>query len=768
MSCCPASDSVKSSVQGLSSSEFGLAQWVHQSDDNRQSLDLLVPTIHCGGCIKRIEDGYNQLDGVTKARVNLSTKRLSLEWHPDKVTAAQMVDVVTNLGYDARPFDNSKSGEKDSDKAGRELLRALAVAGFAAANIMLLSVSVWAGAEGTTRQLFHWLSALVAMPAVIYAGRPFYRSAFNALAHRHLNMDVPISLAVILASAMSLYETITQGPETYFDAAVTLLFFLLAGRYLDHMMREKARSAVSQLLSLNATGATIIDKDGEHQFVPVGELEPGMVIFVAAGERLPVDGEIINGTSDVDRSLVTGESLPEKMQVGMKLESGVMNLTGALELRVTAVGKDSFLGEVIKLMEAAEQGKARYMRIADRAAQIYAPAVHLLAGLTFLGWMWWSGGDWHMSIFTAIAVLIITCPCALGLAVPAVQIVASGMLFRRGILVKDGAALERMSDIDTVVFDKTGTLTSGELIMEENNSATPESQSVAMALATSSLHPLSRALHKTLSANGIIAAQVTELREIPGHGVEALWQGKTVRLGQPVWCGAETVHDENKTNSVVALSIDGQVCADFSFRDSLRNGAKQTISRLTQQGISVHMISGDCPAAVADIAGKLGIDDYHATMTPAGKVKFIEDLLASNHKVLMVGDGMNDAPSLAAASASLAPSSASDIGRTAADMVFTRSDLYAVIDALDVSRRSTRHVLQNFMLAIAYNLVAIPLAIVGLATPLLAAIAMSSSSIVVISNALRLRLTARSDRTIKKSKHKQPAVKLMHKGGTAL
>jgi len=744
MSCCPASDTVKSTMQAQTDFGSGLNQWIHQIDDNHQSIDLLVPTIHCGGCIKRIESGYQQLPGVIKARVNLSTKRLSLEWQSDKISAHQMMDVVAGLGYDARPFDNSQSGEKESDKTGRELLRALAVSGFAAANIMLLSVSVWAGAQGATRELFHWLSALVALPAVIYAGRPFFRSGLNALSHARLNMDVPISLAVILASGMSLYETINHGSETYFDAAVTLLFFLLGGRYLDHMMREKARSAVSQLLSLNATGATIVTEDGEHQFVSVRDLAAGMTIFIAAGERLPVDGEVVSGTSDVDRSLVTGESLPEKIKAGMKLEAGVMNLTGALELRVTAVGKNTFLGEVIKLMEAAEQGKARYMRIADRAAQIYAPVVHLLAGLTFLGWMWWTGGDWHTSIFTAIAVLIITCPCALGLAVPAVQIVASGMLFRRGILVKDGAALERMSDIDTVVFDKTGTLTSGELIMEDNVTADEQTMALAMALAVSSRHPLSKALHKTLNLRGARPLDVKDHHEIPGLGVEAVWQGKKVRLGEVVWCGGDPAQFEIDTDSIVALSVDGKVLTIFHFKDRLRSGAMQTVSQLLADGFHVVMLSGDRAPAVADTAAKLAIKDFHARMTPADKVNFINDLLASGQKVLMVGDGMNDAPSLAAATASLAPSSASDIGRTAADMVFTRSDLYAVIDALDVSYRSTKHVRQNFMLAIAYNLVAVPLAVVGLASPLLAAIAMSSSSIVVTTNALRLRLTAKS------------------------
>ena len=734
---------------GQTPENSSLSRWVTRTAEGKQSLDLLVPSIHCGACINRIEKAYGKLDGVSKARVNLSTRRLALEWQPEKVDVSTVMEVLSDLGFEGRPFDKDQSGEKQSDNDGKMLLRSLAVAGFAAANVMLLSVSVWAGAQGFTRDLFHWLSAMVALPAVVYAGRPFYYSAFKALSHRRLNMDVPISLAVILASAMSLFETINGGQEAYFDAAVMLLFFLLAGRYLDHMMRARARSAVSQLLSLNSAGATVIEENGHHRYVPVGDLTPGMIIFVAAGERIPVDGKVIFGTSDVDRSLVTGESLPEKVQAGRKIEAGVMNLTGPIELAVTAVGNDTFLGEVIKLMENAEQGKARYMRIADRAAQIYAPAVHLVAALTFLGWMWWSGGDWHTSVYTAIAVLIITCPCALGLAVPAVQIVASGMLFRRGILLKDGAGLERMTGIDTVVFDKTGTLTTGAMVLQGEIKPDDVSAGLAMSLSAGSLHPLSIALHKALSDKNVLPGKVNDIREIAGAGIQARWQGKEIRLGELVWCGGHQADSSLNGNSVVALSIDGKVMEIFHFQDQLRAGAPETVSRLQARGINVTMLSGDRLPAVEAVAEKLGIKDYHAQMSPVDKVNHIEKLVAQGKKVLMVGDGINDAPSLAAATASMAPSSASDIGRTAADMVFTRPDLLAVVEALEVAAGSTRHVRQNFAFAIAYNLVAVPLAIVGLASPLFAALAMSSSSIIVISNSLRLSWTGRNRKSTK-------------------
>ncbi len=749
MSCCPASEVVKAGSQG--NDHAGLSQWVEHLDGNRESIEFLLPTIHCGGCINKIETTLKKMDGVHKARVNLSTKRLSLEWDGQKQSASNFFEAISGLGYDARPFNSAAAASMSQDETGKKLLRAVAVAGFAAANVMLLSVSVWAGAEGTTRQLFHWISALIALPAIVYSGRPFFYSAVKALAHKGLNMDVPISLAVILAAGMSLFETIIGGPETYFDAAVTLLFFLLIGRYLDHMMREKARSAVSQLLTLNTVGATVVSDDGSHVYLPVDELTLGMTVLIAPGERVPVDGVIISGVSDVDRSIVTGEALPEKIQHGAKVEAGIVNLTGPLEIKVTAIGKDTFLGEVITLMETAEQGKARYMRIADRAASIYAPAVHGLAAITFFGWLWVTGGDWHSSLFIAIAVLIITCPCALGLAVPAVQIVANGILFKRGVLVKDGSALERMADIDTVIFDKTGTLTTGDFSVKVDRSVSSETKQVIAALARTSIHPLSKSIVKLFSSEPNAKITLDNIVEYPGMGIQADWLGKTVQLGSPRWITQQKSTSIEKQSRVV-FAIDGKVKAAFLFEDSIRDGASSVISQLIQQGKNIIVLSGDSQSAVETLATRLGINNFFAQLSPKQKVQFVEKEIARGKKVLMVGDGINDAPALATATASLAPSSASDIGKTAADMVFTGSSLVSVLDVLDISRRATRHVHQNFGMAILYNLVAIPLAMFGFATPLFASIVMSSSSILVTSNALRLRLAPKS----KISKTKNP------------
>ncbi|MGI9465085.1 MAG: heavy metal translocating P-type ATPase, partial [Aestuariivirgaceae bacterium] len=382
---------------------------------------LVVPGLHCAGCIARVERALLACAGVHTARVNLSTKRVRIEWDAARTSQDKLITALEEAGFEARAVDPDDPHMVAEADHGRLLLRSLAVAGFAAGNVMLLSVSVWSGAEAATRDLLHWLSALIALPAVVYAGRPFFRSASAALSHRRLNMDVPISLAVILAAAMSLAETLRGAEHAYFDAAVMLLFFLLAGRTLDHMMRRRARSALTELVALKASGATVVDEAGNRHWQPMSEIAAGMLIVVAPGEQMPVDGRIVDGHSDLDRSLVTGEAAPEPVGPGTSIEAGTVNLTGPLKIEVTAAGDNTLLAEIVDLMAAAEQGRARYVRLADRAARIYAPMVHLTALAAFVGWLWW-GGDWHHALLTAIAVLIITCPCALGLAVPAVQV----------------------------------------------------------------------------------------------------------------------------------------------------------------------------------------------------------------------------------------------------------------------------------------------------------------------------------------------------------
>jgi len=719
------------------------ALWVRRSDDGGHELDLVVPGIHCGACISTIEKGLKELPGLDEARVNFSLRQVRARWRDDAFDPDAIIDKLSELGYSARPFDPSEAGFHADDRQSAELLRALAVAGFAAGNIMLLSISVWAGAEGVTRDLFHWVSAMIALPAIAYAGRPFFRSAWAALSAARMNMDVPISLAVITAAMMSIYQAANHQQHAYFDAAVSLLFFLLIGRYLDHRMRSRARSAVSQLMSLSATGAVVLSDDGKRHFLPMDRLEEGMRVVVAAGERVPVDGVVVEGNSDIDMSLLTGETNPEAIAPGDKVHAGVMNLTGPLVIRLTARGEDTFLSGIIRLMAAAEESKSSYVRLADRLAGIYAPAVHVLAGATLAGWLFYTGFNWPLSLLTAISVLIITCPCALGLAVPAVQVVASGVLFRNGVMIKDGGALERLAEIDTVIFDKTGTLTLGEPELMETGPVSTEALAIAAGLAEKSSHPLSRALARAVAARGIIPEAVNGIREHPGRGMSGMWRGKKVRLGSLGWCEAEGQGGDHSGHPRLALAVEGRAPVVFTFTDSPRPDAAETIRRLRRAGLAVEIISGDREGPVRAVAEQLGIESWKAGWSPRQKLAYVEGLREAGRKVLMVGDGLNDAPALAAGHASMAPSSASDIGRTAADLVFLGSSLSAVWLAREVAVRARRLMTQNFVWALFYNVVAVPVAVLGLATPLFAAIAMSSSSIIVVANSLRLSLVGR-------------------------
>ncbi len=720
---------------------------MNMREENLHHIQLSVPDMHCGGCMSKVEKTLNLLKDVSSARANLSTRRVTITWKNDTLTPENLIEHLAGKGYSAQAIDDMDGFEDEQEKAGQDLLRALAVAGFAAANVMLLSVSVWAGANDVTRDLFHWISALIALPTIVYSGRVFFRSAWTALSHRRMNMDVPISLAVILAGTMSLFETMAGREQVYFDAAVTLLFFLLVGRYLDHMMRTRAQNSATQLLKLAPKTALTEDLDGKRTTVPVSSLAVGMKVVVLPGAIVPVDGRIVSGTSELDRSLITGESLPELVKQHDFVQSGVMNLTAPLVIEVTAVGKDSFLASVIALMEAAEQHKSHYVRIADRLAAIYAPFVHIVALLTFFGWLWVTQGDWQQALLVAISVLIITCPCALALAVPVVQVVANGVLFSRGVLVKDGAALEKLAQIDSIVLDKTGTVTTGKLMLQDIDEVEADLFGVAAGLACNSTHPLSRAVTRAAVARNIAVIPCDTIQEYPGQGLEGQCRGRTVRMGSRVWCGVkdDMTEDPSLIASQLWVKIGNNQPVALTFVDQLRDDARKVVENWKLHGLGTTLLSGDRPSSVAAVAQALSLDNFVAEASPADKVDIIKNMETSGLQVLMIGDGINDAPALAAAHASMAPASASDIGRSAADVIFLGDHLAPAAFAWRTARRARRLIQQNFALALSYNLVAIPLAMAGLASPLVAAVAMSTSSVIVTLNALRLRYQAGGD-----------------------
>ena len=686
-----------------------------------------VPGMRCAGCIAKIERGLQAVEGVETARVNFSAKRVAVR-HEKALDADGLVAAIGSLGFEAQAAEANPLGQDDAES--RTLLRSLAVAGFGMMNIMLLSVSVWSGAGGVTRELFHWLSALIALPVVAYAGRPFFASAAMALRHRKTNMDVPISIGVLLATGLSVYETTTGGEHAYFDSAVMLLFFLLAGRALDATMRNKTRAGIGALLSRMGKSARVLAADGPARTVAAEDLEPGMLMLVASGEALAADGVIEEGRSTIDNAMLTGESTPRSVARDDLVHAGAINLTDPIQVRVTAASSDTALAEIARLMDEAGQSRSHYVRIADRASRLYAPAVHTLALLAFAGWML-AGVGVHQSLVIAIAVLIITCPCAMGLAVPAAQVVASGALAKRGLLVKDGSALERLAEVDTALFDKTGTLTLGEPVPQIDHLSS-EQKTVALALAQASHHPLSRGMASALDGEGVMPAPVRSLSETGGEGIRGDWAGIRVAL-------------ERSGNAGSGLSTTLRIGEDsvaIPFADPIRPDVAETLAALRASGIDSRILSGDRQAPVKALASKLGIAG-EAEMRPDTKLALLDSLKADGHRPLMIGDGINDGPALAAAHASIAPGSASDVSQQAADAVFLGRALMPVALAVAVARRTMRIVRQNFGFAIGYNVLAVPLALAGLVTPLIAAIAMSLSSLVVVGNSLRLARAAK-------------------------
>lgn len=716
---------------------FDFTDLASTDQDGNHHLHLMVDGIHCAACVWLIETLLQRNPAVLQARVNMTTRRLRLTWQGKLEDIDAIVRPVLRMGYRLIPFDPAAL-EQASLSRNKELLRCLAVAGFAAGNVMLLSVSVWAGyfqgMGGATRDLFHWLSALIALPAAAYAGMPFYRSALGAIRNRRVNMDVPISLGVILALGMSLAQTIRSEPHAYFDSAITLLFFLLIGRYLDGRARGQARSAAEHLLSLNARSITIIDDDGTRRLVSPEKATPGMIMLAAAGERIGVDGEVIEGQSDIDTSVITGESIPALCKPGTAVFAGTTNISAPLRIRVTATGASTLLSEIVRLMENAEQGRAKYVAIADRVAKAYAPVVHLLSLATFAGWWLIGGISWNDALMNAIAVLIITCPCALALAVPVVQVIATGRLLRAGILVKSATALERLTRITGIIFDKTGTLTTGrpELV----NNPDQDDLRLAAKIAANSNHPLSRAL---VRAAGDVAPH-PDVGEQPGLGLLAHGPDGEIRLGSREFCDIpeDAYHAADIPGPELWLAKPGKPPVRFQFRDTPRSDAPEVIDLLRKRGFDITLLSGDRESTVRQLARTLGIESWQARMSPTGKVRHVQARAENGMYDLMVGDGINDAPALAAAHASMSPASAAEISQNAADIVFQGDRLGAVIEAIDVARKADRLVRQNFALSFAYNLITIPLAVSGFVTPLIAAIAMSSSSLIVIANALRL------------------------------
>jgi Cu2+-exporting ATPase len=704
---------------------FDAISLISEEADCVKSLDLMISGLTCGACVWLVEQALAAEPDVIKARVGFSTRRLDLRWRGATGRGNELIALLARLGFRVAPYTPACLRATE-DAEGRALIRALGIAAFGAMNVMLVSIAVWVGDDmgAHTREFMHWLAALIGLPTVLVAGMPFYRSAAAALRAGRVNMDMAVSLGVLATAGMSLVETFRNGPYTWFDGATALLALLLAGRVLDRAARRKARQAVAELLALQDGMVALLAADGTTRLVPAPSVEAGQCVQIAAGEALRLDGWAPAETL-LDTAAITGESLPRDFAAGAALPAGAVNMGAPFVLEVTAPARDGSLAAMARLLEAAEQSKGRFVSIADHAARLYVPIAHAIAAATFLLWWVGFGALWQEALVNSVCVLLITCPCGLAIAVPAVQVVANGALFKRGVLVASATALERLAEADCAVLDKTGTLTEGRPVL------IPEGQDAAVlraaaGMARASRHPLAKALLRACPE----APLVPGTNEIPGRGLEA----GTARLGSPMFCDVAGISDGMVL--VFRASADAAPVI-FRFADRLRADAPQAVADLKALGLPVELLSGDGPGAVGAAAMAAGIETWQADADPRAKAAYVGSLKAAGRKPLMVGDGINDAAALAAAHVAASPAGATDLAQTAADIVLQREGLAVLPDAIRIARRAQILVRQNIGFSLAYNVIALPAAIAGLVNPLSAALVMASSSLIVIGNALR-------------------------------
>jgi len=732
-----------------------VADYIEESDVGKE-VNLLVEGMHCAACVWLIEKTLSSEDEVLSARVNLSNRRLKVRWSDKKLKLSNIIEKLAHVGYSVVPFD-PQAAEGMRAKEKRSYLFKIAFAGFAAMNLMWTSVALYSGAdEGEFRNFFHWIGFALATPTLFYSGLPFLKGAFVSLKKFHLNMDTPIAIGAITTYLYSTYVTVNSSMrgEVYFDTVVTFIFVILIGRYLEMSSRDMATSATQRLLDLQPKVATLL-KDGKEELVSIKAVRCGDHVIIKPGEKVPVDGIIIDGESSVDESMLTGESLPAAKTVGDNVATGTLNTTGALVVEVEKTGKETALSRIIGLVENAQMSKAPVQRITDRIVPWF---VAVTIGLALATFFYWLGDGSDKALMAATSVLIITCPCALGLATPMAVSVASGVAAKKGLLIKDGKAIEMLSRTNHFVFDKTGTLTEGQMsvngIIDLAEMGEEKILTLASTLERSSEHTIAKGIIEEAKKKKIdpFKLPLENFKSRPGCGVTGKIEGQRVSAGNLKWMLDEGLVENNHINfhvkeleengfTPILMSINNKMAAIISLSDTLREDAVETMSALRKSVSNLTLLSGDRQGVAKMIAEKVGGMNVMGELLPEDKSREIEKIQQSGHIVTMVGDGVNDAPSLIRADVGIAIGSGTDVSIESAEIVLMTSNLSGVRKAWELSKNTVSTIRQNIFISLVYNLIMVPLAMMALVTPVVAAVAMPVSSLLVIGNAARLRVS---------------------------
>ena len=719
--------------------------FVDVDEENLRTASLILEGITCAACVWLNERHVKSLQGVVEFQVNYSTHRARVRWDDSQIHLSDILKAITAIGYIAHPFDTSRQ-EEIYKKERKAALRKLAVAGLGAMQVMMLAVALYAmdydaSADNDMRNFLRWISMLLATPVVFYSAQSFFISAWRDIRRKQLGMDVPVALAIGAAYSASIWSTIYEGPDIYFDSVCMFAFFLLSSRFLEMGARHRAGQAAEELIRLLPAVATRL-KDGEEDIVAVDELQLGDLLLVRPGETVPIDGHVVEGISSVDESLLTGESMPCLKQLNDELTGGSVNVESPLTMQVDKVGEDTVVSGIIRLLDRAQAEKPAIAQLADRVAGWFVGVILLIA--TAVAVWWWQHDPQHAFAIT-LSVLVVTCPCALSLATPVAITAATGTLTRNGLLTTRGHALETMAKATHIVFDKTGTLTQGHLKLSAVHTFADVERDYAMQLASllesRSEHPVAKLLHH--AAEPLQGVELKSVLATPGKGIEALIDDEVCRIGNIDFvsqlAGELREFDLHENVTSVGLCKGDQWLAVFELEDQVREQAPAMVQQLQQAGLQVELLSGDAREAVEHTASQLGISDFYYSQSPEDKLAHIRHLQAQGAIVAMVGDGVNDAPVLSGADVSIAMGSGTQLAHASADMVLLSEQLNHLLSGLTMSRRTFKIIRENLSWAIGYNLLALPLAASGMIAPWMAALGMSTSSLVVVVNALRLR-----------------------------
>lgn len=710
------------------------------------SVRLKIEGMHCASCVRGIQETLRSRDGVIDATVNLGTEQADITYDPAQIAVDDLIAAVESAGYEAE----RAAGEQMQQIGEREaaIRRQLALFIFGAVfSAAIMVISMWLEVPAEPYVLF-----ALATPVQIVVGWQFYRNSFNALRHGTTNMDVLIAMGASAAYIDSLYFTFFETGHLYYDSAAMILTLITLGRFLEARAKGRASSAIQKLLELAPPEATVI-RDGEEVTVSVAEIETGDEILVRPGEKIPVDGQIISGSSTIDESMITGESMPVEKSEGDEVIGGTINRSGSFHFEATHVGSETMLQQIVQLVEQAQGTRPPIQRLADTVAAYFVPAVIGIAVLVFLGWYLFGTAGLQYALVTAVAVLVIACPCALGLATPTAVMVGSGIGAENGILIREAAALEVVGRLDTVIFDKTGTLTRGEPevtdIVGAENREDEQILRLAAAVEARSEHPIGEAIVRAAEERGIDLPEVDEFDAISGRGVSGRVGDVDVLVGSPRLLQQHDIEAsaltqtlgelENEGKTVVMLAADGALGGIIAVADTIKEGAREAVARLQETGLGTALITGDNKRTGQAIARQVGIDRVMAGVMPDEKAAEVMRLQDEGRLVAMVGDGINDAPALAQADVGIALGTGTDVAIEAGEITLVSGDPMGVVRAIRLSRLTLKHIKQNLFFAFFYNVAAIPLAASGLLNPMIAAAAMAMSSVSVVSNSLRLR-----------------------------